>query len=144
MDKPAPTITNNPNTKATMLCHPTETRPLSVRECARIQQFPDNWDFSGNLGQQYMQIGNATPVALGEAIGHAIIDSENKNNKTYKKQLYCADPDLLRRIIERPKTMLNPVRMRKNKNPKKATEWLNGTKNRKEFEKYKSMVLATV
>ena len=143
-DKPAPTITNNPKTKATMLCHPTETRPLSMRECAKIQQFPNNWDFSGSLAQQYMQIGNATPVTLGEAIGRAIIAAENRNNRTHKKQLYCADPDLLQRIIERPKTMLNPRRMRKNKNPKKATKWLDGTRNRKEFEKYKSMELATV
>ena len=143
-DKPSPTITNNPKTKATMLCHPIETRPLSVRESARIQQFPDNWAFSGSLSQQYMQIGNATPVALGEAIGRAIIAADNKNNETHKEQLYCADPDLLRRIIERPKTMLNPRRMRKNKNTKKATEWLNGTRNRKEFKKYKSIALVSI
>ncbi|MCK5581604.1 MAG: DNA cytosine methyltransferase, partial [Candidatus Omnitrophica bacterium] len=52
-NKPSPTVTNNPKTKATMLCHPTEIRPLSVRESARIQQFPDDWDFSGSLSQQY-------------------------------------------------------------------------------------------
>ena len=40
--------------------------------------------------------------------------------------------------------MLNPARMRKNKNIKKATEWLNGTRNRKEFAKYKSMALVNV
>ena len=143
--KPAPTITNNPKTKATMLCHPKEIRPLSVKECARIQQFPDNWCFSGSVSQQYLQIGNATPVTLGKAIGHTIIQISKKRKKeTYQKQLLCADPELLQRIINRPKTMLNPRRMRKNKNTKKATEWLNGTKNRKEFKKYKSMELATV
>lgn len=140
-DKPAPTITGHPNTRATMLCHPTQTRPLSMRECARIQQFPDNWEFSGSVSQQYMQIGNATPVALGEAIGRAIIAADNKNNETHKKQLYCADAELLRRIIERPKTVLNPQRMRKYKSVKKTAEWLNGTRRRKEFQKYKSMAL---
>jgi DNA (cytosine-5)-methyltransferase 1 len=44
-------------------------RPLSVRECARVQTFPDDWVFYGSTASKYRQIGNAVPVLLGEAIG---------------------------------------------------------------------------
>ena len=68
-DEPSPTITGKANRKGSAMCHPEESRPLSVRECARLQRFPDEWRFSGSMHQQYLQIGNAVPVALGEAIG---------------------------------------------------------------------------
>jgi DNA (cytosine-5)-methyltransferase 1 len=68
-DKPSPTVTTSPHQKATDMCHPDELRPLSVRECARIQAFPDDWVFYGSTASKYRQIGNAVPVLLGEAIG---------------------------------------------------------------------------
>jgi len=144
--KPSPTITNNPKTKATMLCHPTKTRPLSVKECAIIQQFPDNWIFSGSVAAQYRQIGNATPVGLGEAIGLAIKKAERKEiTHSHKGKLYCADPGLLERIIGRPKTMLNPPRMRKIKDPQKARAWLNGSANKRtDFKRYLAISAATM
>ncbi|MDR0563879.1 MAG: DNA cytosine methyltransferase [Azoarcus sp.] len=52
--------------------HPTQNRIISVREAARIQSFPDNYQFSGNVTQQYEQIGNAVPPLLGRAIGKCI------------------------------------------------------------------------
>ena len=76
--QPAPTITTSPAQKATMLCHPTKDRPLSVKEYARIQQFPDEWIFVGSTAAKYKQIGNAVPVGLGKAIGLAIIATANK------------------------------------------------------------------
>jgi DNA (cytosine-5)-methyltransferase 1 len=135
-DRPSPTITNNPKTKATMLCHPTEIRPLSVRECARLQQFPDYWGFTGSTAAQYRQVGNATPLALGHAIGTVIRNAARKKGKgPYRRRLYCADPQLLERIIRSPKTMLNPRRMRKNKSIEQATKWLNGSANKRTFFK---------
>ncbi|MBN1392457.1 MAG: DNA cytosine methyltransferase [Sedimentisphaerales bacterium] len=135
-DRPSPTVTNNPKTKATMLCHPTEIRPLSVRECARLQQFPDYWGFVGSIAAQYRQVGNATPLALGHAIGAAIRKAARKKVRgLYRHKLYCADPQLLKRIIGRPKTMLNPPRMRKNKSAEQATKWLNGSANKRTFFK---------
>ena len=45
MDEPSLTLTCAPAQKQTERCHPTETRPLTVREYARIQTFPDEWQF---------------------------------------------------------------------------------------------------
>lgn len=73
MDEPSLTLTCAPAQKQTERCHPTETRPLTVREYARIQTFPDDWAFEGNLADQYKQIGNAVPVNLASAIGRSLI-----------------------------------------------------------------------
>lgn len=71
--QPSPTLVTSPVQKATMMCHPTKDRPLSIREYARIQQFPDDWKFTGSIAEQYKQIGNAVPVGLAEALGKAVI-----------------------------------------------------------------------
>lgn len=73
LDEPSLTLTCAPAQKQTERCHPTETRPLTVREYARIQTFPDEWKFAGTLGSQYKQIGNAVPVNLAYAIGRSLI-----------------------------------------------------------------------
>ncbi|MEQ1557393.1 MAG: DNA cytosine methyltransferase [Methyloglobulus sp.] len=53
--------------------HPTQNRVISVREAARIQSFPDHYQFSGSITQQYEQIGNAVPPLLGKVIGSEIM-----------------------------------------------------------------------
>lgn len=73
LDEPSLTLTCAPAMKQTERCHPTETRPLTVREYARIQTFPDDWEFCGGLGAQYKQIGNAVPVNLAAAMGRSIV-----------------------------------------------------------------------
>ncbi len=72
-DEPSLTLTCNPAQKQTERCHPAETRPLNVREYARIQSFPDTWHFTGSTAAQYKQIGNAVPVNLGYHIGLCLI-----------------------------------------------------------------------
>lgn len=72
-EEPSPTITTKPNRKSSAMCHPDATRPLSVRECARLQGFPDDWQFPGPMNKQYEQIGNAVPVKLGEALGASLL-----------------------------------------------------------------------
>ena len=52
--------------------HPTECRTLSVREAARLQSFPDDFVFVGNMRDQYVQIGNAVPPLLSYSIASAI------------------------------------------------------------------------
>ncbi|MDE6548275.1 MAG: DNA (cytosine-5-)-methyltransferase [Muribaculaceae bacterium] len=73
MDEASLTLTCAPAQKQTERCHPIETRPLTVREYARIQTFPDNWQFCGSLSAKYKQIGNAVPVNLAWAIGRAVM-----------------------------------------------------------------------
>lgn len=72
-DEPCLTLTCSPAQKQTERCHPEETRPFTVREYARIQTFPDDWEFEGSVAQQYKQIGNAVPVNLGKEVGYSIV-----------------------------------------------------------------------
>lgn len=72
-DEPSLTLTCAPAQKQTERCHPDETRPLTVREYARIQSFPDSWEFVGSQASQYKQIGNAVPVNLGYHIAKCLI-----------------------------------------------------------------------
>lgn len=74
--RPSPTLVTSPTMPATLLCHPTELRPLSIKEYARIQQFPDNWEFDGDLNDIYKQIGNAVPVGLGYMAASQILKFE--------------------------------------------------------------------
>ena len=73
LDEPSLTLTCAPAQKQTERCHPLETRPLTIREYARIQTFPDNWSFCGSLSSKYKQIGNAVPVNLARAVGHSLV-----------------------------------------------------------------------
>jgi len=78
-EEPSLTLTCSPAQKQTERCHPEETRPLTVREYARIQTFPDEWEFFGPITSKYKQIGNAVPVNLGYHIGKSLIAMlENK------------------------------------------------------------------
>lgn len=74
-DAPSPTLVTMPCHASTSLCHPTETRALSLREYARIQEFPDEWAFHGTKAQRYAQIGNAVPVRLGRVAGEVIAEA---------------------------------------------------------------------
>jgi DNA (cytosine-5)-methyltransferase 1 len=71
-DFPCPTLVTMPNHASTSLCHPEEVRVLSVREYARIQEFPDNWIFCGKTAEKYKQIGNAVPVRLGKVTAEVV------------------------------------------------------------------------
>jgi len=55
--------------------HPYIPRTLSVRECARIQTFPDDYIFKGPVARQFTQVGNAVPPVLGSQLGTAIFKS---------------------------------------------------------------------
>ena len=75
-DTPSPTITGRANRKGSALCHPEAHRPLSVRECAALQSFPEDWQFVGSVSSKYMQIGNAVPIPLAKAIGGSFLRHE--------------------------------------------------------------------
>jgi DNA (cytosine-5)-methyltransferase 1 len=71
--RPSPTILTEPQNASTALCHPAEDRPLSVAECARVQTFPDDWQFVGSRSRQYQLVGNAVPPLLAEAVARSLV-----------------------------------------------------------------------
>lgn len=86
-DEPSLTLTCAPAMKQTERCHPSQTRPLSVREYARIQTFPDTWEFEGSITSVYRQIGNAVPVNLATAMGKSLVKLLNDIKKSdFKKE----------------------------------------------------------
>ncbi len=102
--KPSPTLVTSPTMPATLLCHPTQLRPLSIKEYARIQQFPDTWNFTGKLVDIYKQIGNAVPVGLGYMAGAQIIkfdrgelalDSDQNNVIPYSRYKNTTDKEFI-------------------------------------------------
>ena len=72
-DEPSLTLTCSPMMKQTDRCHPDESRPFTTREYARIQSFPDSWEFAGKMNDIYKQIGNAVPVKLAKNVGESIM-----------------------------------------------------------------------
>lgn len=79
--------------------HPTENRPITLREGARLQGFPDDYKFVGSYTQVAKQIGNAVPTALAQAIAtevlnvieQPVIELENSEGAT---KLSLALPEL--------------------------------------------------
>lgn len=90
-DLPCPTLVTMPNHASTSLCHPTEVRALTLKEYARVQEFPDDWVFCGTTAEQYAQAGNAVPLRLGEVAGKVLLQSfgrlEDRRWKPYLRRL---------------------------------------------------------
>ena len=87
LDEPSLTVLTSPSQKQTERCHPLEARPFTVRENARCQMFPDEWEFCGNVSSQYKQVGNAVPVSLAYDVAREIYNSLQlleKNERTKK------------------------------------------------------------
>jgi DNA (cytosine-5)-methyltransferase 1 len=126
-DAPTPALTTNPISRATMFVHPDEDRPLSVREYARVQGFPDAWTFDGGVRDQYVQIGNAVPLAVSEAIGRelaGLTGGEKRISRRRKGTVACTDARLVERFNARPRTVLNPQRMREVQGLAEARAWM--------------------
>lgn len=70
-EKPAPTI----DTGHRHHFHYKYNRVPTVRECARLQSFPDNFIFIGNKTQQFRQVGNAVPPIMAEAIAAQLLNA---------------------------------------------------------------------
>lgn len=74
--RPTPTITRNLSTPSSSRCiHPKAARPLTTREGARIQCFPDDYKFYGSRSDKNLQIGNAVPTFLSSAIAKSILEN---------------------------------------------------------------------
>ncbi len=83
---PSLTIVCAPAMKQTERCHPIETRPLTIRESARIQTFPDEWVFACSDVQAYKQIGNAVPVNLAYAVARRVVSLLNCIYREYSEE----------------------------------------------------------
>jgi len=82
-ERPAPTITRNLSTPSSSRCiHPKAPRPLTTREGARIQSFPDNYIFYGSRSSKNLQIGNAVPTFLSIALKNSIKQHLKTDNKS--------------------------------------------------------------
>jgi DNA (cytosine-5)-methyltransferase 1 len=79
---PSTTITHNMSTPSSLRCiHYSQNRALTPREGARIQSFPDNFQFYGNLSEVKSQIGNAVPPLLAIELykqAKKVLKGENK------------------------------------------------------------------
>jgi site-specific DNA-cytosine methylase len=97
-DEPCLTLTTSPAQKQTERCHPDESRPFTTREYARIQTFPDDWEFQGSIGQIYRQIGNAVPVNLAYAVAEELVKSLNAHYAVSQSPLVQAELSTLHKI----------------------------------------------
>lgn len=126
-DRPSPALTTRPDSKATSLCHPTELRPLSVKEYARVQEFPDDWTFEGTVRKKYEQVGNAVPLSLGGAAGNALRETMKTPSASGRKgRVECWNLDLLTKLSRRPRTIVNPPRMRDDSEEVTISDWYGG------------------
>lgn len=84
----AGTITAAATPENSGIIHPIEDRRFSVREIARIQTFPDNYEFIGSVSGMYKIIGNAVPPKIGEVIGKSIIEALDSVDIVKEFQLF--------------------------------------------------------
>lgn len=75
-EKPSTTITRNFACPSSSRCiHPRDSRAMSIREGARLQSFPDDYKFYGSDGMKRLEIGNAVPPLLSQAIAKKMLEA---------------------------------------------------------------------
>ncbi|MCL1944770.1 MAG: DNA cytosine methyltransferase [Firmicutes bacterium] len=83
-DRPVPTVTRNFSCVSSSRCiHPRDSRALTTREGARLQSFPDDFQFCGSRSKKNLQIGNAVPPLLSIQLAKQVLRylKESENNK---------------------------------------------------------------
>ncbi|ONI05789.1 hypothetical protein PRUPE_5G024100 [Prunus persica] len=71
-DETVPTVLTFPTCHSQAILHPEQDRILTLRECARLQGFPDYYRFCGTVKERYCQVGNAVAVPVARALGYAL------------------------------------------------------------------------
>jgi DNA (cytosine-5)-methyltransferase 1 len=72
-DSPSKTIVAHLAKDGNGYVHPQQNRSITVREAARLQSFHDHYIFCGSPSDQWVQVGNAVPPLLGEAIARTVL-----------------------------------------------------------------------
>lgn len=81
-EKPSTTITRNFACPSSSRCiHPRDSRAMSIREGARLQSFPDDYQFYGSDGMKRLEIGNAVPPLLSVAIASQMLKAISKEDE---------------------------------------------------------------
>jgi DNA (cytosine-5)-methyltransferase 1 len=133
LDLPCPTLVTMPNHASTSLCHPRSVRALSLREYARIQEFPDDWEFCGKTPEKYAQVGNAVPVRLGEVAGNVIAGELDRLEHRHWQE-YPTKPDSYRIIY-----VQSHVRTRQWFKNGKSFVWQDGDEDNPSYASPKTM-----
>ncbi len=81
-NEPSKAITSGARTE---FLHPFEHRNITIRECARLQTFPDNFEFSGSTNEQSLLVGNAVPPILSMQIARTLLSDLESNAKFYEE-----------------------------------------------------------
>jgi DNA (cytosine-5)-methyltransferase 1 len=105
-DHPSKAVTSGSRAE---FVHPLEDRYLTMRECARIQTFPDTFEFVGAMADQTLVVGNAVPPMLGEVLGRSLAqDLRRATPKRHRGALLSFVPTLssgmspaLERVVDR-------------------------------------------
>ena len=107
-DEPSKAITGRSGQE---FLHPYEHRPLTIRECARIQTFPDSFKFCGTPEQQFQIVGNAVPPLLAEAIAGSLMSDFQSDRIGRDGGLLSFVPTLSNGASPALKRVINAVRM---------------------------------
>ena len=113
-DEPSKTITGGSSSE---LIHPSEDRCLTLRECARLQTFPDDFVFCGTRAERAMLIGNAVPPRLAEVVARGLVlDLRTQKDAAEPGALLSFVPSLsngispaLRHVADRVKACFRPT-----------------------------------
>lgn len=102
--KPSWTVTAHLSKDCYSHIHPDskQARTISIREAARLQSFPDSFDFMGNTGDSYRQIGNAVPPLLAQALAISICkhleQSTSRKKTTRWKRVHVEGADWIQAL----------------------------------------------
>lgn len=99
--------------------HPHEDRPLTIRECARLQSFPDRYQFVGNAASKIRQIGNAVPPLAAEVFARHLQDIDGRfgafgTNKSQRSPrllgYFLTEASAMSPALQRTEALLNSLR----------------------------------